>query len=209
MEPYVILNSAISLDGKIGGKDKQMVFSNRLDTYRVRTLRGSVDAVMVGIDTIKADNPEIVVKSTEGKEPVKIIVDKNADIPLDANVLKEDAPVIIVTSKSAMGNRIERIKKSSENVEVLQVGRSAINLQELLWKLYEMGIRKILLEGGRSLARRMLDEGFVNEIYITVVPRLIGEGIDFAPGAFDKDINLKLEGIQQYGDLVVLHYIVK
>ncbi|MFH0860058.1 MAG: dihydrofolate reductase family protein [Candidatus Altiarchaeota archaeon] len=209
MEPYVILNSAISLDGKIGGKAKQMVFSNRLDTYRVKQLRGSVDAVMVGIETIKADNPEILVKTSEGKEPVKVIIDPKAEIPLDANILKEDAPIIVVTSKSAIGNRVERIKNAGKNVEVMQIGRDAVNLREMLWRLYEMRIRKVLLEGGRSLARKMLNEGFVNEMFLTVAPRLIGDGIGFFQGDVDKDIDLKLEGILQYGDLVVLHYTVK
>ena len=75
--------------------------------------------------------------------------------------------------------------------------------------LHRRGISKVLLEGAGTLSRRMFNEGLVNELYITVAPLLIGEGINLFHGELDKHIDLDLEGILQYGDQVVLHYMVR
>ncbi|MFH1789275.1 MAG: dihydrofolate reductase family protein [Candidatus Altiarchaeota archaeon] len=209
MQPHVILNSAMSLDGRIGRKGQQFVFSNRLDNYRVHELRGSVDAVMVDVETIIKDNPLLSAPSGEKKPPVKVVVDKSCEIPLDAKVFEGDDRVIVVVSSTAPKGRSERLEKLREGVEVLPSGRAAVNLENLLWTLYERGIRRILLEGGSSLNRRMLDDGLVNEIYLTVAPTLLGEGISFFESKEKVKIDLTLEGILQFGDQVVLHYRVK
>lgn len=209
MQPHVILNSAMSLDGRIGKKGQQIVFSNRIDNYRVHELRGSVDAVMVDVETIMKDNPSLSSPSGEKKPPVKVIVDKTCDVPLDSKVIEDDDNVIVVVSSAAPKGRIERLMNVREGIEVLPSGRSTVNLENLLWTLYERGIGKVLLEGGSSLNRRMLDDGLVNEIYLTVAPTLIGEGISFFESKEKVKIELTLEGILQFGDQVVLHYLVK
>jgi len=71
------------------------------------------------------------------------------------------------------------------------------------------GIKKILLEGGGSTSRRMFNEGLVDEVYLTIAPVLIGQGVDLFHGELDRNIELGLEGILQYGDHVILHYTVK
>lgn len=209
MQPYVILNSAISLDGKIGEKGKQIIFSNRLDNYRVRTLRSSVDAVIIGIETILEDDPELVVKGPVRKEAIKVIVDRSAETPVDAKIFEGNAPMIIAVSQGAPKSRIEKLKVIRDNVEVIVAGGNTINLSKLLWILYERGSRKVLIEGGGAFSRRMLDEKFVNEIYLTVAPVLLGKGINFFASKTPEHVELSLEGILQYGDQVVLHYIVK
>lgn len=209
MQPYVILNSAMSLDGRIGKAKQQIVFSNRLDNYRVHELRGSVDAVMVDVETVMKDNPELGAVGESSKAPVKVVVDKACEIPLDSRVFEGEDQVIVVSCEGANKSRVKKIEETREGIEVLSSGKNAVNLEELLWTLYERGIRKILLEGGRSLNRRMLDEGLVNEIYLTIAPTLIGEGLSFYDSKNLQQINLTLEGILQYGDQVVLHYLVK
>ncbi len=209
VQPHVILNSAMSLDGQIGKKGQQIVFSNRIDNYRVQELRGSVDAVMVDVETIIKDNPDLHAPSAAEKAPVKVVVDKNCEIPLDSKVLEGEDEVIIVVAATATKSRTEKLTKLRERIEVLTSGKNAVNLENLLWTLYERRIRKILLEGGRALNRRMLDEGLVDEIYLTVAPMLIGEGLNFYESKEKQKIELNLEGILQYGDQVVLHYHVK
>jgi len=199
----------MSLDGRIGKEDHQIVFSNRLDNYRVNTLRGSVDAVMVGIDTVLKDNPPLTVSESGDENPTKIVVDKGGVISADAELLDPESEIIIATCTSTPEKRIEHLENLGENVEVLTVGKTDVNLEKLLWTLYERGIRKVLVEGGRGLSRRMLDEGLVSEVYLTIAPMLIGEGISFVQGELKAHVHLTLEGILQYGDMVVLHYLVK
>jgi len=198
----------MSLDGRIGKEKEQIVFSNRLDSHRVGELRESVDAVIVGIETILEDDPEIPLKGGEG-ETIKIIVDKGGDTPLDARILAGDGEVLIAVSKGASQRKRDRLMMQHPNVTVLEIGQHAINLKNLLWKLYERGIKRVLIEGGLNLTRRMLDEGHVNEIYLTIAPILIGDGVNFVHGKLSAKVDLRLEGIRQYGDQVVLHYKVK
>ena len=206
MQPYVIFNTAISLDGRVGKRDEQIVFSNKLDNYRVHTLRGSVDAVMVGVETVISDDPNLGMSEVV-KDPYRVIIDGKGEIPLDSRVFDEPERVIVVVSKGASKSVVRRLE--DKGVDVLVIGEHVVNLKELLWALYRRGIKKTLLEGGGSLSRRMFNEGFVDEVYITVAPILIGEGVDLFQGQLDRHIKLTLEGILQYGDQVVLHYLVK
>ncbi|MEA3254316.1 MAG: dihydrofolate reductase family protein [Candidatus Altiarchaeota archaeon] len=206
MQPYVIFNTAMSLDGRVGKRDEQIVFSNKLDNYRVHTLRGSVDAVMVGVETVISDDPNLGMSEVVN-DPYRVIIDGKGEIPSDSRVLDDPARVIVVVSKGASKAIIRKLE--DKGVDVLIIGEHVVNLKELLWALYRRGIKKTLLEGGGSLSRRMFNEGFVDEAYITVAPILIGEGVDLFQGQLDQHIKLTLEGILQYGDQVVLHYLVK
>jgi 2,5-diamino-6-(ribosylamino)-4(3H)-pyrimidinone 5'-phosphate reductase len=206
MQTHVIFNTAMSLDGRVGKREKQIIFSNKLDNYRVHRLRGSVDAIMVGAETVVTDNPDLVV-SEQLKKPYRIIVDSKGELPLDSKVLDGNAKTIVAVSRSV--NPIFITKLKDKDVEIISLGDFAVPLRDLLWALYRRGIKNILLEGGGTLGRRMFNEGFVDELYITVAPLLIGSGIDLFHGELDKHIELNLEGILQYGDQVVLHYLVK
>lgn len=208
MRPYTILNSAMSLDGRIGITGEKIVLSNRLDEYRVHKLRGSVDAILVGINTVFTDNPKLTVRHLKAKNPVRIIVDSNAKTPPSANILSDEAKTIIAVSARANKKRVKRLKEISE-AEVLVVGQSKVDLGRLMWRLYERGVRRILLEGGGTLNRSMLQAHLVDEIFVTIAPTLIGDGIDLIRGELDEWVDLSLEGIRQYGDQVVLHYRVK
>ena len=206
MQTHVIFNTAVSLDGRVGKKDKQIVFSNKLDNYRVHRLRGSVDAILMGVETVMSDDHEIVV-SESGSRPFRVIVDSKGEIPLNSRVLDGGAKTIVVISRGVNPMTVRRLEE--KGVEVLASGEYAVHLRDLMWSLYRRGIKKVLLEGSGSLSRRMFNEGLVNEIYITIAPILIGEGINLFHGELDRHIELDLEGILQYGDQVVLHYTIK
>jgi len=102
---------------------------------------------------------------------------------------------------------IQRLK--DKGAEVISLGDYAVPMRDLMWALYRRGIKKILLEGGGSTSRRMFNEGLVDEVYLTIAPVLIGQGVDLFHGELDRNIELGLEGILQYGDHVILHYTVK
>ena len=200
MQTYVIFNTAMSLDGRVGKKDKQIVFSNKLDNYRVHRLRGSVDAILIGVETVISDDPDLLASETV-KKPVRVIVDSKGDLPLDSRVLDGSAKTIVAVARNVNPIKIRRLEE--KGAEVVALGEYAVPMRELLWALSRKGLKQILLEGGGSLSRRMFNEGFVDELYITVAPLLIGEGIDLFHGELDKHIDLDLEGILQYGDQVV------
>lgn len=209
MRPRVIFNSAMSLDGRIKEREEGVDFLSRLDRYRTHELRGSVDAIMVDIDTILIDDPELGVRTPEEKEPYKVIIDSKAEIREEAKILSGEGHKILVVSKEAPRKKLDKLKKNIEHLEIITCGEFAVNLSELMDRLYDIPIRRMLLEGRGSLVKRMFNEDYIDELYVTVVPTLIGKGAELFEKNFDKEIKLDLDGILQYGDQVVLHYLVK
>lgn len=204
----IILNAAMSLDGKIGKPGERIRLSNDLDKKRVHEMRSDVDAIMVGINTILNDNPKLTAHYSEKKKnPIRIVVDSDARTPLNANVMNiSEARTIIAVSQKASDVRLRDLQKNG--AEVIKAGISEVDLNLLIDKLKRQGIKTILLEGGGILNHAMLSLGLVDEIYITIAPRILGSGINLINGSLEKEILLKLEGIIQLNDQVVFHYIV-
>ncbi|RLI93049.1 MAG: hypothetical protein DRO89_00810 [Candidatus Altiarchaeales archaeon] len=208
MRPRVIFNSAMSLDGRVKKREEGVDFLSRLDRYRTHELRGSVDAIMVDIETILDEDPELGVRAPEEREPYRIIIDSKAEIREEAKILCGDGHKILVVSKDAPRKKLDKLKKI-EDLEIITCGEFAVNLSELMDRLYNIPIRRMLLEGSGSLVRRMFNEDYIDELYIMIVPTLIGRGPELFEKNLDREIKLDLDGIFQYGDQVVLHYLVR
>ena len=104
-KPKVTLSAAISLDGKIGQKNKQIVLSSKADTIRVHKLRSKSDAILVGKNTVQQDDPLLTVRFTKGKNPTRIILDSHGTIKNDSKIIKtcKRVPTIIVVSELVCG----------------------------------------------------------------------------------------------------------
>ena len=123
-KPYVILNCAMTLDGKIATKTGSSEISGKMDSLRVHELRKEVDAIMVGINTVLADDPKLTVHKIQASQednPLRVVVDSKARTPLFSRVLNSDAPTIIAVSEIADS---EKIKKLGEKAEVIVCGKS-------------------------------------------------------------------------------------
>src|SRR5438046_3252778 len=111
--PYVILNAAMSLDGKIATPTGDSRMSSAADMRRVHRLRASVDAIVVGLRTLLVDDPKLTVKFVEGYKPYRIIVDSHARTPLVSYVVRtaRDVPTRIAVPSTAQSNRIEHLRQ--------------------------------------------------------------------------------------------------
>jgi 2,5-diamino-6-(ribosylamino)-4(3H)-pyrimidinone 5'-phosphate reductase len=178
--PVVIINSAISADGKISSfKRRQVRISGKADLDRVDALRAESDAIMVGVGTVLADDPGLRVKSErlrkvrvdEGKpeNPLRVVADSLARIPLNAQILGEGC--IVAVSASAPQ---ERLANLTQRCEVVQCGDKNVDLRELLSVLHEKGVERLLVEGGGTLNWSMVSEGLVDEIYTYIGALIIG-----------------------------------
>ena len=184
--PFTFINSAMSADGKISTKErKQVRISGNVDFERMDELRATSDAVMVGIGTVLADDPSLTVKSEarrakrklSGQEenPVRIVVDSKARTPLDADIFKKGAGMrVIAVSKSAPHDRVQALEKAAV---VIEAGEDRVDLPELVVRLKEMGINRLMVEGGASLNFGMLSSGLVDEIYTFVGDLVIGGAV--------------------------------
>ena len=158
MRPYVFINSAMSADGKISTvARKQVRISGEDDLRRVDALKANVDAVMVGVGTVLADDPKLTIKSVVLKRtrvdqgrtesPLRVVVDSRARTPPTAAVLGPNA--LIATSRQAPRHRVEELETKAE---ILVVGERKVDLAALLGRLKDRG-SGIPLGGGRRNAQ--------------------------------------------------------
>ncbi len=207
MRPRVIINAAMSVDGKIalrGGK--RIKISDEEDFRRVHELRNSVDAILVGINTVILDNPKLLVKERYVKSPrnpVRVVLDSHLRIPEDARVLEGNAPTIIITTEDARERKL--------NAEIIKCGKGRVDLKCAMEKLYSLGIRSVLVEGGGTVIYSFLKEKLVDEISVFVGSIIIGgEAPTLAEGlgasSEDELIHLKLLEARALGSGVLLRY---
>jgi 2,5-diamino-6-(ribosylamino)-4(3H)-pyrimidinone 5'-phosphate reductase len=214
--PLVILNAAISLDGKIATFTGDSRMSSPADMRRVHRLRASVDAIMIGLRTLLVDDPKLTVKFFKGHLPYRIIVDSKARTPLSSYVVRtaKNIPTIVAVTSAAPERRIRTLRE--KGITVLVCGKGPlVSPKALLKRLGTLGIRKILLEGGGTLNWSMLSNGLVDEISAAITPRIIGgtNAISLVEGkgsALVKDgVKLKLLNVAKYGpDLVVRYKVI-
>lgn len=176
--PYVILKSAITLDGKIATStgDSQWI-SNAASREHVHRLRDRVDAVMVGIGTVLGDDPRLTTRLPEGgRDACRVVVDSRLRIPEDAALLAPDsaAATIVATTEAAPAAKVARLR--SRGVQVLQVAEKGghLDLAELMRLLGGSGIQSVLLEGGSGLNAAVLEAALVDRVMVFVAPMLIG-----------------------------------
>ena len=220
--PFTFINSAMSADGKISTKErKQVRISGDVDFDRMDELRASSDAVMVGIGTVLADDPSLTVKSearraarkVDGREenPVRVVVDSKARTPLDADIFRKGKGTrVVAVSRSAPR---ERVKALEEMAVVIVAGEDKVDLLELVVRLKEMSIDRLMIEGGAGLNWGMLSCGLVDEIYSFVGNLIIGGSssptlVD-GPGFEENEImGLEFVSCERMDDGVVLKWHV-
>ncbi|MEE1151111.1 MAG: 2,5-diamino-6-(ribosylamino)-4(3H)-pyrimidinone 5'-phosphate reductase [Methanobrevibacter sp.] len=208
MRPYVILNAAMTLDGKIATATGSSNISGKKDLERVHEIRKECDGIMVGIGTVMADDPRLTVHKIDARpedNPVRVVVDSRCRTPADARITNGDAKTII-----AGANEYKEEFMKSETYETLKKrgvkfffsGDRRVDLKALMNYLHEEGIDKLMLEGGATLNFSMIRLGLIDEISICVAPMVVG-GAD-AKTFFDgdgfntMDESVKLELIDYY-----------
>lgn len=174
--PFVILKSAISLDGKIAtttGESKWITSKEaREDGHN---LRNELSAIMVGINTIIKDNPKLTCRIENGKNPVRIIVDSTLKISLDSNVItNKDNLTIIATTKYA--DKIKKEMLLKKNIKVIEIAHKnkKIDLKELMRHLGILKIDSVLIEGGGTLNFSALEENIVDKVRFYIAPKILG-----------------------------------
>ncbi len=182
--PFVILKAAMTLDGKIATRTGQSKWITgdkaRQDVHR---LRSQVDGVMVGIDTVLADNPELSARGSKraatqrtGRQPVRVVLDTHLRIPLTAKVLQwvHEQPTILCTTKETSLKKMELLRARGVQVWVLPQKNGKVSLKAVLNKLGSKAISSILLEGGATVNATALHEGLVNQVRLYIAPLLMG-----------------------------------
>ncbi|NOU61151.1 bifunctional diaminohydroxyphosphoribosylaminopyrimidine deaminase/5-amino-6-(5-phosphoribosylamino)uracil reductase RibD [Marinifilum caeruleilacunae] len=209
--PYVVMKTAMTLDGKIASKtgDSRWV-SNEKSRAKVHELRNELAGIMVGVDTVITDDPLLTTRleDANGQNPVRIVVDSKARIPLDSKILNtsDQAKTILAVTESADPEKIQKVEEKGNQVIKVKAKDQKIDLNNLMLKLGEQNIDGVLLEGGATLNFSALQSGIVDEVVSFVAPKIIGgaeakspvggEGIELMKNAIELD-DVKYEQLGQ------------
>ncbi len=170
--PYVVAQLGQSLDGRIAtptGASRWINGGSALD--HLHRLRAHVDAVIVGVGTIAADDPLLTVRRVQGRHPVRVVIDPNGRMDQNARCLRtEHARCIVVRAADHL---------AACDTEVLAVERRGDQLapDDIVRGLFALGLRKVLIEGGASTVSRFINAGAVDRLHVLVAPIILGSGI--------------------------------
>jgi diaminohydroxyphosphoribosylaminopyrimidine deaminase/5-amino-6-(5-phosphoribosylamino)uracil reductase len=176
--PFVILKIAQTMDGRIATKLGDSKWITQEDSrHFVHSLRSWVDAVLVGANTVRKDDPELTIHDARGENPIRIILDSSGKISSNSKVIKENQ-----NGKTILATTNEKIKnKFEEKTEIWKIKKSKdgkVDLVQLLRKAGENQISSLLVEGGSQIFTSFLKEKLVDKIYYFLSPKILGKGID-------------------------------
>lgn len=181
--PFISLKYAMTLDGKIAtaGGDGTHVTGGEAHIFS-HYLRKTNDAILVGINTVLADDPELTTRLVKGKNPIRIILDSKLRIPLTAQVLQGGAPTIVVTGPDADATKVQMLSDLPD-VEVLTVPvqDGKLNLVELMKILGERKIISVLVEGGSAVLGSFVDAKLADRVYAFIAPKIVGGKAGLTP----------------------------
>ncbi|MFO8034609.1 MAG: bifunctional diaminohydroxyphosphoribosylaminopyrimidine deaminase/5-amino-6-(5-phosphoribosylamino)uracil reductase RibD [Candidatus Bipolaricaulota bacterium] len=187
--PFVTLKLAMSMDGKIAtasGASRWITGSPA--RHLVQRMRRRNAAVLIGVNTVLADDPRLDLREVEGPQPLRVVLDTEARTPVSARLLHLPGQAIVVVGESAPVERVSALEEAGVQVWRLPSTGGRVELVALLGELAREGVDSVLLEGGGEVAWSFLAEELVNKVTLfygplilggrTAVPGVGGEGVD-------------------------------
>jgi len=179
---WVVLKWAQSLDGKLAYADpsqEKRWITNELSRADAHRLRRRVGAIVVGINTVLADDPMLTPRPSKGKKPLRVVLDDALQIPLGSRLLRttKTSPVLIYTRQAAVEanpGKAERIRKKGAEILVCAGADEMLDLHLLLDQLSQRGAPQVLVEGGPRALASFLREGLADEICVYIAPKILG-----------------------------------
>ena len=209
--PYLIYKSAMTLDGNIATVTGHSRWVTGEESRRlVHRLRSQCDAVMVGVDTVIADNPQLTVRHVRGRDPLRVIVDTRLRTPESVNVLNgtDTCKTVIATCETDPAIH-QRYLSQGADILVCREYDGRVEMTDLLHKLTARGVQTLLVEGGSRLAGDLLQHNLIDECIFFYAPKVVGNG--FAPFAIqgistmDQAIQLEVQRVGMSGPDVVVY----
>jgi diaminohydroxyphosphoribosylaminopyrimidine deaminase / 5-amino-6-(5-phosphoribosylamino)uracil reductase len=183
--PYVTLKAAQTLDAKIADrKGNARWISNEASRVFSHQLRVENDAILVGANTVRKDNPSLTVRHVKGRNPKRVIISPSFNISLDANVFANVVPdsVFLFAEAASIDENQKKIKiLSARGVKIFFLRRSldgTFCTKDILKILGEHSIASVLVEGGAATVGKFLEEGTADEMILFIAPKILGAGTE-------------------------------
>jgi len=179
--PYIALKLAMSLDARIASApgERTRITSDEAD-QEVQRLRGGFDAILIGGNTARVDDPLLTVRTPVPpvRPPIRIVLDSKAMLSLNSALMRtvDQAPVWVVCGSGAAVTRVGELERAGAKPIVVHTRKRRIPIDMIVERLGAEGISTILCEGGGKVAGSLLEAGLVQRIYAFIAPRLLGEG---------------------------------
>jgi riboflavin-specific deaminase-like protein len=198
VRPYVTVHFAQSLDGHIDRPDgaRQLALSEDEGFALAHQVRANHDAVLVGVRTVLRDDPRLLVSRVSGKHPHRIVLDSEARLPLSARLLCErpGTRVLVLGTHTAPPERVRALEAQGAEVTLFEpTAENQVPIESALTHLYELGIRRLLVEGGATVLQSFLCAGCVDRMQVEVAPIVVGSG--GLPGLGNISTGFRLEQV--------------
>lgn len=208
--PWVMLKSAATLDGRTAAYDGQSKWiTNDAARQTVQTLRASCSAVLTGIGTVLADDPQMNVRldanSEEIRQPLRIVLDSQLQMPLEARIIGGDQKLIIFTSSEDADKTSALIEAGAEVVHIESNSKGQLDLNDVLDELSNWQCNEVFVEAGQTLSGAMVEAGLVDELILFYAGSVLGDQgksmFKFnSPMAFDNKAHFQVESTEMVGE---------
>ncbi len=190
---HIILKIALTVDGYIAEQNKRLLISSKEDLEQVNEIRKEVDAILIGANTLRVDNPSLLAKGID-KQPIRVVISQDAKFDESLNLFSDNkSRTVVYHANSEITD-----KKDFFFLEKL-------TLSKVLKHIEQLGVGKLLVEGGAKIFKQFYEQGLFSELRISVGEKFLGSlGVGFD---LNKNNNIKLKSIDKLGSSAVHLYI--
>ena len=191
-QPFGILKYAMTLDGKIATKTGHSAWvSSKASRHLVHQIRSTCDAVIIGGNTVRKDNPSLTTHGVTEHNPLRVVMSRSLDLPTDCNLWHDNQAETLIFTENK--NPTQQQKLLSDNTSIITV--AALTPKIVMEHLYQQGISKVLWECGGTLAARAIADGTIQKVMAFIAPKIIG-GIDAPSPVGDLNLSLMTDALQ-------------
>ncbi len=199
--PYITIKIAQSIDGKINAdQDIQTWLTGEESVKYVHHQRNRYDAVLVGANTIKVDDPRLTVRAVRGRDPIRIIIDGDLSVSPGSKIFEMtgNEKTWIFTAEKSHQEKIEQFEKLGIKIFQLPADKKRVNLGDMLKELGKENITSLLVEGGQQIFSQFISQALFDEIIILQSPKFLGKGMS----AFETNgtKHLKIKETERLGE---------
>ena len=206
-KPFVTLKIALTQDGFISwGDGKRKKVTGRESREKVQQMRAGTDVVLVGVNTVLKDDPQLACGLKGKQNPKRVVLDSQLRMPLDAKMISVDGETTVLHCRGSKAKE-EKLRENGVNVFKVKESNGMVDLERALKKLGSLEIASVLVEGGREINTSFLEKGKADKLVLFMAGKKAGKGLYFVKGrkALEKKLeNVKIERIGN--DLVAEAY---